>query len=151
MVFLFYPCLLILFEKSFSTFHPYWMSTWEKNKKNAIVKYIVADFSDVCCSKSPNRRLAINSINLVPNRASRFPPLLQWHRHPHSQTHVSWASPSHITLAILVRVGVRVTGDAHITRVFGMGMPKTRGCSYHYDTVILENDKTLGTILQFKG
>ena len=34
-----------------------------------------------------------------------------------------WASPSHITLAIWVSVRVRVTGDAHITRVFGMGMP----------------------------
>ena len=31
------------------------------------------------------------------------------------------AYPSHITLAIWVRV--RVTGDAHITRVLGMGMP----------------------------
>ena len=36
---------------------------------------------------------------------------------------VIWASPSHITLAIWVRVRVRVTGDAHITRVLGMGMP----------------------------
>ena len=32
-----------------------------------------------------------------------------------------WASPSHITLAIWVRV--RVTGDAHITSVLVMGMP----------------------------
>ena len=32
-----------------------------------------------------------------------------------------WASPSHITLAIWVRV--RVTGDTNITRVLGMGMP----------------------------
>ena len=33
-----------------------------------------------------------------------------------------WVSPSHITLAIWVRVSisVRVTGDAHITRVLGM-------------------------------
>ena len=36
---------------------------------------------------------------------------------------VIWASPSHITLAIWVRVRARVTGDAHITRVLGMGMP----------------------------
>ena len=36
---------------------------------------------------------------------------------------VIWASPSHITLAIWVRV--RVTEDAHITRVLGMGKPKT--------------------------
>ena len=117
----------------------------KKNKKNAIVKNIVVNFSDVCCAKSPNQRPAINSINLLPSRASRFPPLLQWHGHPHSQTHVAWASPSHITLAILVRDGV--TGDADITMVFGVGMPKTRGCSYHCDTIILENEKTLGTRL----
>ena len=36
-----------------------------------------------------------------------------------------WTSPSHITLAIWVRarVRVRVTWDAHITRVLEMGMP----------------------------
>ena len=33
------------------------------------------------------------------------------------------ASPSHITLAIWVRVRVWVTEDVHITRVLGMGMP----------------------------
>ena len=33
---------------------------------------------------------------------------------------VIWASPSHITLAIWVRV--RVTGDTHITRFLGMGL-----------------------------
>ena len=44
------------------------------------------------------------------------------------------ASPSLITLAIWVRVGVRVTGDAHITRVLGMVMPKTRGGPYNCDT-----------------
>ena len=36
---------------------------------------------------------------------------------------VIWTSPSHITSAIWVRVRVRVTWDAHITRVLGMGMP----------------------------
>ena len=45
---------------------------------------------------------------------------------------VIWASPFHLTLAIWVMV--RVTGDAHITRVFGMGKPKTRGCPYHCHT-----------------
>ena len=45
-----------------------------------------------------------------------------------------WASPSLITLAIWVRVGVRVTRDAHITRVLGMVMPKTRGGPYNCDT-----------------
>ena len=39
---------------------------------------------------------------------------------------VIWASPSLIILAICLRVWV--TGDTHITRVLGMGMPKTRGC-----------------------
>jgi len=38
---------------------------------------------------------------------------------PIPKTPVVWASPSHITLAIWVRV----TGDVHITRVLGMGMP----------------------------
>ena len=61
--------------------------------------------------------------------------VLQWHGHPRvlgipiPWTLVIWASPSHITLAIWV--SVRVTGDTHITRVLGMGMPKTRSCPYH--------------------
>ena len=38
-----------------------------------------------------------------------------------------WASPSHITLGPWVSVEVRVTGDAHITRLLGMG------CPYHCD------------------
>ena len=38
---------------------------------------------------------------------------------PIPKTLVIWASPSHLILAIMVRV----TGDAHITRVLGMGMP----------------------------
>ena len=41
-------------------------------------------------------------------------------------------TPSHITLAIWVRIRVRVTGDAYVTRALGMGMPKTRGCPYHW-------------------
>ena len=50
--------------------------------------------------------------------------------HPHSQkTLVIWASLSHITLAFWIRV--RVTGDAYITRVLGMRMPKMWGCPYH--------------------
>ena len=39
-----------------------------------------------------------------------------------------------MTLTTWVRVRVRVTGDAHITRVLGMGTPKTRGCPCHCDT-----------------
>ena len=40
---------------------------------------------------------------------------------PIPKTQVIWAYPSQITLAIWVKV--RVTGDAHITMVLGMGMP----------------------------
>ena len=43
---------------------------------------------------------------------------------PIPKTLVILASPSHVTLAIWVRV----TGDAHITRVLGMG------CPYHCDS-----------------
>ena len=51
--------------------------------------------------------------------------LLQWYGHPRvlgihiAKSLVIWASPPHLILAIMVRV----TGDAHITRVLGMGMP----------------------------
>ena len=57
------------------------------------------------------------------------------------------ASPSHIILAIWLRVRVRVIGDAHITRVLDMGMPKKRECPHHSDTTtILRNEKkTQGT------
>ena len=41
------------------------------------------------------------------------------------KTQVIWASPSHFSLVICVRV--RVKGDAHITRVLEMEMSKTRG------------------------
>ena len=51
--------------------------------------------------------------------------LVQAARHPHSQNPSDMGSPSHITLASWVRVRIRVTGDAHITQVLGMGMPKT--------------------------
>ena len=61
-------------------------------------------------------------------------PLLHWYGYPNvlgipipKPLVVIWTSPSHITLAIWVRVsvrvGVRVTWDAHITRVLEMGMP----------------------------
>ena len=41
------------------------------------------------------------------------------------KTLVIWASSSHITLAIwvTVRIRVRVTRDAHITRIWVIGMP----------------------------
>ena len=57
---------------------------------------------------------------------------------PIPKTLVIWTFPSHITLAIWVRV--RVTGDAHITRVLGMGMTKTRGCPYQCDIGTLEKE-----------
>ena len=50
------------------------------------------------------------------------------------KTPAIWTFPFHITLAILIRVRVRVTGDANITRVLGMRMPKTRKYPYHSDT-----------------
>ena len=58
----------------------------------------------------------------------QFPPVLFSRLRCYSdigvpKTIMIWASPSHITLAIWVRVRVRVTGDAHITRVSGVGMP----------------------------
>ena len=37
-------------------------------------------------------------------------------------------------MTLAVWVWVRVTGDAHITRVLGMAIPKTWGCPYHCDT-----------------
>ena len=52
---------------------------------------------------------------------------------PIPKTLVIRTSPSDITLAIWVRVSA--TGDTHITRVLGMGIPKTRGCPYHCNTV----------------
>ena len=53
---------------------------------------------------------------------------------PIPKTLVILASPSHIALAIWVMVRVRVTGDAHIIRVLGMGMSETRRYLYHCDT-----------------
>ena len=78
--------------------------------------------------------------------------VLQWHGHPRvlgfsiPKTLVIGASPSHITLAIWVRV----TGDAHITRCLGMGMPKTRGCPYHCDIGFVNNRSgyEIKTVLQ---
>ena len=53
---------------------------------------------------------------------------------PIPQTLMIWESPSHITLVIWVKVRVRTTGDEYIIRFLGMGMPKTRECTYHCDT-----------------
>ena len=67
-------------------------------------------------------------------------------RHPHSQNPVIWASPSHITLAIWVRV--RVTRDAHITRVLGMGIPITL---WQWVPLPFSKEKALGARLQGWG
>ena len=40
-----------------------------------------------------------------------------------------WVSPVTLTLTQIAKVIWE--GDAHITRVLGMGMPKTGGCPYH--------------------
>ena len=52
--------------------------------------------------------------------------------HPDSQTSVIWASPVTLTLTWIAKIISE--GDAHITRVLGTGMPKTRGCPYHYNS-----------------
>ena len=46
---------------------------------------------------------------------------------PIPKTLVIWASP--VTLTIIAKI--RWGGDAHITRLLAMWMPKTRGCPYH--------------------
>ena len=52
---------------------------------------------------------------------------------PIPKTLVIWgASPVTLTVTQIAKV-IRQE-DAHITRVLGMWMPKTRGCTYHYDT-----------------
>ena len=48
---------------------------------------------------------------------------------------VIWASPVTLTLTQIGKVIWE--GDIHITRVLGIGMPKTRGCPYHCDTGLL--------------
>ena len=67
-----------------------------------------------------------------PNPENTFPdPVLQWYGHPGvlgipiPKTLGIWASPSFINLAIWLKV--RVTGDPHITRVFGNGDAQNAG------------------------
>ena len=83
---------------------------------------------------------------------------LQWYGHPHvlsipiPKTLVIWASPSHTALAIWVRV--RVTGDAHITRGLGMGVPisvwqRFRGEWFMIYTVIATAAFPPSTVLYF--
>ena len=51
------------------------------------------------------------------------------------KTLVIWASPVTLTLTQIAKVIWE--GDADITRVLGMGMPKTRRCPYRCDTGLL--------------
>ena len=68
-------------------------------------------------------------------------PMSKWYGHPRvlgipiPKTLVIWASPVTLTLTQIAKVIWE--GDVHITRVLGMGMPKTRGCPYHFDTGLL--------------
>ena len=54
------------------------------------------------------------------------------------QTLVIWASPSHIT--------VRITEDAHITRVLGMGLPQKRGDAHITVTPVTTTGRSFPTI-----
>ena len=80
-----------------------------------------------------SKTLFSSSLSLLP-----IFPLSQWLGHPRvlgiplSKTLVIWASP--VTLTLIHIAKVIWEGDAHITRVLGMGMPKTQGCSYHCNT-----------------
>ena len=64
-------------------------------------------------------------------------PLLQWYGHqrvlgiPIPKTLVIWESP--VTLALIL---TQKEGHAYITRVLGMGMPKTRGYPHHCHTTL---------------
>ena len=62
---------------------------------------------------------------------------------PIPKTLVIWASPVTLTLTQIAKVIWEV--DAHITRVLGMGMPKTRAWPCHCNTGALTSTKDLGT------
>ena len=76
-------------------------------------------------------------------------PVSQWYGHlrvlgiPIPKTLVIWASPVTLTLTQIAKVIWEV--DAHITRVLGMGMPKTRGWPCHCNTGALTSTKDLAT------
>ena len=69
----------------------------------------------------------------------------KWYGHPRvlgipiPKTLVIWAFPVTLILTLTQTQIAKVIweGDVHITRVLGMGMPKTRGCPYHCDTGLL--------------
>ena len=78
--------------------------------------------------------------------------LSQWYGHPRAlgisipKTLVIWASPVTLTLTLTQIAKVIREGDAHITRILGMGMPKTRGCPYHWNSATLETRRKLGRV-----
>ena len=80
----------------------------------------------ILCGTGPESRRPSRTPH---SKISGVPPVWQWYGHPRvlgipiAKTLSIQASPSHTTLAIWVRV----SGDTHITRALGMGMPKTRG------------------------
>ena len=69
----------------------------------------------------------------------------KWYGHPRvlgipiPKTLVIWAFPVTLILTLTQTQIAKVIweGDVHITRVLGMGIPKTRGCPYHCDTGLL--------------
>ena len=68
-------------------------------------------------------------------QVQQVPTVLQWYGHPRvlgipiPKTPVIWVSPVALTLTQIAKVISE--GDVLITRVLGMGMPKTRACPYH--------------------
>ena len=51
----------------------------------------------------------------------------------HVKWSVIWASLVTLSITLTQIAKVIWEGDVHITRVLGIGMPKTRGCPYHCD------------------
>ena len=78
--------------------------------------------------------------------------LPQWYGYPRVlsipilKTLVIWISSVTLTLTLTQIAKVVQEGDAHITRVLGMGLPKTRGCPYHWNSATLETRRNLGRV-----
>ena len=88
----------------------------------------LSDSESSLSNKAANGSSRVTWVISFPGPSRLGEPTLQWYG-PIPKTLVIWASPSHIALAIWVRV--RVTGDAHIATILGMRMPKMLGCPYH--------------------
>ena len=73
--------------------------------------------------------------------------LSQWYGYPLvlgipiPKTLVIWASPVTLTLTLTQVAKVIWKGDARITRILGMRMPKTRGCPHHCNIATVEARK----------